>query len=413
MAALAADAERAVMRDPFSQFGSRDFLLLVLLSLGFFALVIAGVTREERSDWAPIQARFRRALEQHGQVDAARAFTPGIRQLWLPQLGRVDRCVTCHAGYEWAGTLPATLEAPLAPHPALPYLDAHPFPEFGCTPCHGGQGFATATDAAHGHVEHWDEPLLDATLAARYGLTAAELMQIRCNGCHRRDDTTPGMDAVNRGKELFRQNKCSVCHVVDGRGGLKAPELTYIGDKDPELFDFSHVTGPRSVFNWHVQHLTNAGAVTPGTAMPDFEFEPDEARALALLLLSWRRQTFPPRYLPPPRAPTPAVETRAARESAAAPVVAGAEAGHDVFVRRGCNSCHGVGAGTVIGPDLKGVATRRDADWLKRWLADPAAMLRAYPELQSWPAAFGNIVMPNQNLTTPEIDALVRYLAGL
>jgi hypothetical protein len=30
-------------------------------------------------------------------------------------------------------------------------------------------------------------------------------------------------------------------------------------------------------------------------------FEPDEARALALLLLSWRRESFPPRYLPAPR----------------------------------------------------------------------------------------------------------------
>ena len=59
---------------------------------------------------------------------------------------------------------------------------------------------------------------------------------------------------------------------------------------------------------------------------------------------------------------------------------------------------------------MKGVGTRRDADWLKRWLADPAAMLRAYPELQSWRASFGNIVMPNQNLSTAEIDALVHYL---
>ena len=35
------------------------------------------------------------------------------------------------------------------------------FQEFGCTSCHGGQGFATTTAGAHGDVEHWDEPLLD------------------------------------------------------------------------------------------------------------------------------------------------------------------------------------------------------------------------------------------------------------
>jgi cytochrome c2 len=346
-------------------------------------------------------------------VRAARAFTPGIKQLWLPELGRVDRCITCHLGYEWAATLPANLEAPLAPHPPLPYLDAHPFLQFGCTACHGGQGFATTTRAAHGDVEHWDEPLLDGALAQRYGLTASELMQMRCNGCHRHDESTPGLETIDRGKDLFRKNKCLVCHVVDGRGGLKAPELTYIGDKNPELFDFTHVTGPRTVFNWHVQHLTHAEAVSPGTSMPDFDFEPEEARALALLLLSWRRESFPPRYIPGPAAAVTAVGATTPRQPAAMPQVAGAEAGRDVFVTRGCNSCHGVGSGTVIGPDLRGVGARRDVDWLRRWLADPAAMLRAYPDLQGWPTTYGNIVMPNQNLSSQEIEALVVYLGKL
>ena len=401
------------MSRPFSRFESFDFPLLVLLSVLFFGLVIAGVVYEERSDWRPIQARFRGILEQHGQVRAARAFTPGIRQLWLPQLGRVDRCVTCHLGYEWGGTLPASLPAPLAPHPPLPYLEAHPFEEFGCTPCHGGQGFATTTATAHGDVAHWDEPLLDGRLAQRYGLTAAELMQLRCNGCHRREESTPGMELIDRGKELFRKNKCLVCHMVEGRGGLKAPDLTYIGDKNPELFDFTHVSGPHTAFTWHVQHLTHAETVSPRTAMPDFDFEPAEGRALALLLLSWRRQTFPPRYLPGPPVAAVAGETKGVREAAPAPQIAGAETGRDVFVTRGCNSCHGVGSGTVIGPDLKGVGARRDADWLRRWLADPAAMIRAYSDLRSWPAAYGNIVMPNQNLSTEEIEALVQYLGKL
>jgi mono/diheme cytochrome c family protein len=400
------------VRAPFSRFERFDFPALVLLSLLFFVLVAASVVREEEGDWRPIQGRFVRVLEQHGQLSAARSFAPGIRQIWIPALGRVDRCVTCHLGWEWSGTLPDSVPAPLTPHPALPYLDAHPFVQFGCTTCHGGQGFATQTRAAHGDVEHWDEPLLDHRLAERYGLSETELMQIRCNGCHRREESTVGMDTIDRGKVLFRQNKCLVCHTVDGRGGLKAPDLTYVGDKNPELFDFAHVSGEHTAFNWHVQHLTHADTVSPGTAMPDFDFAPEEARALALLLLSWRRQSFPPHYLPGPVAVlTP--ETKAPRGPLPAPSVPGAEAGRELFVTRGCNSCHGIGAGTVIGPDLKGVGSRRDADWLRRWLADPAAMVRAYPELQAWPAAYGNIVMPNQNLSTQEIEALVGYLGKL
>ena len=401
------------MRRPFGRFESFDFPALVVLSLLFFGLVALGVVREERTDWGPIQTRFRAVLEQHGQVAAARQFSPGIKQLWLPSLGRVDRCVTCHLGYEWSGTLPADVPVPLAPHPPLPYLDAHPFRDFGCTPCHGGQGYATTTAAAHGAVEHWEEPLLSRGLAERYGLTAGELMQVRCNGCHRRDDTTPGMDLVDHGKELFRKNKCLVCHMVEGRGGMKAPDLTYIGDKNPELLDFARVRGEHTAFNWHVQHLTHADQVSPGTAMPDFDFEPDEARALAALLLSWRRQSFPPRYLPGPPSAVVAAEPKIPHETPPPPQVAGADAGREVFVTRGCNSCHGVGSGTVIGPDLKGVGARRDVDWLRRWLADPAAMLRAYPDLHGWPAAYGNIVMPNQNLSSDEIEALVLYVGKL
>ncbi len=398
------------MRRPFSRFEFPDFLLLVVLSVLFFALVVASVVRDRSSEWRPIQQRFRHVLERGGQADAARAFTVGIRQLWLPELDRVDRCVTCHLGYEWGGVLPGDLPQPYAPHPALPYLDAHPFKDFGCTPCHGGQGFATTTRAAHGDVEHWDEPLLDRSLADRYGLRPADLMQIRCNGCHRHADSTAGMETIDRGKVLFRKNKCLVCHVVEGRGGMKAPDLTYVGDKSPELFDYTNVTGVPTAFNWHLQHLTHAGTVVPHTTMPDFDFPPEDARALALLLLSWRKQGVPPRYVP---GPGPAPTADVSRQPASAPEVPGAEAGRRVFAERGCTSCHGVGSGTLIGPDLKGVGSRRDGDWLRRWLADPAAMLRAYPDLASWPAAYGNIVMPNQNLSSSEIDALVAYLAKL
>ena len=78
---------------------------------------------------------------------------------------------------------------------------------------------------------------------------------MRCNYCHRHDVATPGMDQINAAKKLFKKKKCIVCHTVEGRGGATAPEITYFGDKDPELVDFSHVTGVRTLFNWNYQHL--------------------------------------------------------------------------------------------------------------------------------------------------------------
>lgn len=130
-------------------FERQDFAWLVLMSVAFFILVAIGLWREYATAWRPWQRRFKLALDHAGRFEDARKFYPGVRQIWNPELGLVDRCVTCHLGYEWGGILPTSLEQPLAPHPALPFMKYHPFDRFGCTTCHAGQGWATTARAAH------------------------------------------------------------------------------------------------------------------------------------------------------------------------------------------------------------------------------------------------------------------------
>ena len=109
------------------------------------------------------------------------------------------------------------------------------------------------------------------------------------------------MEQINAAKKLFKAKKCIVCHTVEGRGGATAPEISYFGDKDPErLVDFSHVTGARTLFNWNYQHLMTPDVVSPHTVMPTFNFTPDEARDLTLLLLSLAARDLPPQYIPAP-----------------------------------------------------------------------------------------------------------------
>ncbi len=287
------------MERPDQSYEGRDFGWLVAMSFIFLALVAFALWREFHPGWAPVQARFRAAMEKYGGTDRARAFTPGIKQIWVPKIHMVDRCITCHLGYEWGSILPATLPEPLTPHPNLPYMDKHPFQNFGCTTCHGGQGWATTASAAHGGKD-WNDPMLSAGIARRYDLREADLIQMRCNFCHRHDVTTPGMDQINLAKKLYKENKCRLCHAVEGHGGTKAPELTYFGDKDPELVDFTHVTGAHTLFNWTYEHLMAPDKISPKTTMPTFGFKPEEARALTLMLLSWRREVYPPEYIPPP-----------------------------------------------------------------------------------------------------------------
>jgi cytochrome c2 len=389
-----------------------DFTWMVVASVVFFFLVAVAAWRSFHAEWQPIQAQFRIILEKHDKLDAARRFQFGIRQIWNPDAGVVDRCITCHLGYEWGSQLPADLPEPFTPHPALPYLDKHPFPTYGCTICHGGQGWATQSVNAHTGGEHWEEPLLSRAMAQSYGLTEGQLMQMRCNICHRHDLSTPGMDQINEAKTLFKKKKCLVCHVVEGKGGLVGPELTYFGDKNPELLDFSHVEGQKTLFQWSVQHLMAPSKISPTTTMPDFGFAPEQARALTLMLLSWKRNRLPPEYIPAPielaEAPYKTIVT-----PAEPPEVTGAEAGRKIFRTRGCVFCHTVGAGKLLGPDLKGEGTRRDERFLREWLADPAAMVRANPELAQLPQVYDGIVMPNQNLSPEEITALVGYLGHL
>jgi mono/diheme cytochrome c family protein len=45
------------------------------------------------------------------------------------------------------------------------------------------------------------------------------------------------------------------------------------------------------------------------------------------------------------------------------------------FFEQNCQSCHTIGGGRLVGPDLKGVLARRDRDWLARFIPDPKAMI--------------------------------------
>ena len=63
-------------------------------------------------------------------------------------------------------------------------------------------------------------------------------------------------------------------------------------------------------------------------------------------------------------------------------VIGLAPTGHAVAVETGqeifkslCAPCHSIGKGKLIGPDLKGVTTRRDESWLKRQIKEPDLLI--------------------------------------
>lgn len=301
-------------------------------------------------DWRFYQAEFRRMVGEKFGDDKAAVLPGGVRQIWAADLSRADRCITCHEAISYKGFEQA--EHPYRTHPVEP-LKTHPVEDYGCTSCHGGQGWAIDTAAAHGEVAHWEEPLLSRTLGEEYTLAGNKnaLMQMNCNTCHRYDRETNGAEAVNLAKRLINEKGCRACHVINGFGGTIGPDLTNVGEKAPEQYDMSRLSGQRTAFAWHMAHFKDPRALSEGTVMPNFNFSTAQAQALSMLMLSWRRHEVPARFV----SGTPRTDPRSAEELKAEEAMRTGPGGW--FVQTGCFVCHsisslGVRSPAQIGPDL-------------------------------------------------------------
>lgn len=330
-------------------FVPRDRLMLALLGVALLAVTGYVFYDSAMPEWREYQAEFRDLVGEKFGAERAASIPAGLRQVHVQQLGVTDRCVTCHQATEWKGLEGAP--EPFRTHPAE-ILKSHPVERFGCTPCHGGQGFATETSDAHGPVEHWEEPMLGKELGEFYVLSnRSAMMQLRCNTCHRYEKATKGADAVNRAKQLLNEKGCRACHVINGRGGTVGPDLTTAGEKSPEQFNYERIKGFHSQFTWQVAHLKNPKELVPETVMPNFGFSSADAQALALLVMSWRRSAPPVEYIPGHNfRDVPSAEEREKEER----MRSGPGA---FFVTKGCFVCHsvssfGIEAAAQIGPDL-------------------------------------------------------------
>ena len=345
---------------PVRAFGVVSLLLLISLAIA--------PAKNHFSEWRHYQKQYLALVRNRGDaVTLQRHFHDhdGIQQIWLPGLGVVDRCTTCHVGLKEASLADVSTQ-PFRRHPVIP----HTTDQFGCVMCHRGQGPATTVEEAHRSTEAWEQPILPA----RY-------VQSSCGQCHR--GALTGTPQLNLGRNLLGRYGCVHCHTI------KLPDGSAIKPTDdpPSL---SHIAD-KSTREWIYAWLKDPQAYAVTSTMPNFKLSDPDARDISAFLIG--NST--------PMAGDTAPVTPTTKDQKAPDPTAGASLYGESF----CASCHAVqnAAGNVVGgdvgPELTRVGNKVKPEWLRAWLRNP----RVYDP---------QTAMPHYRLTDPQLSLLTGFLGN-
>jgi mono/diheme cytochrome c family protein len=356
--------------------------LLLISGVALLAFSLLAGVREASPEWKGYQSRYMELFMERATGDfmkeKARAVNYGIRQIYLRDLDRIDRCTSCHLGVE--NPLMDGAEAPFARHSG-DHLINHSVNEFGCTVCHYGQGRATNSKEAHGidYGAYWNYPVAP--------LKYIESSCAQCHGLKMLEES--GASSVFVGERLFREKGCKGCHKLDGVGGILGKPLDGIGSQPKAYFSMRHVEGEKTSYTWLKEHFEDPRAVVPDSKMRIVGMTEAEANDLTTYVLTIRASEMPRKYR--------RIE----------PQPPGEMTGENLY-QMYCVACHTTGEHSVYDeifgrtiPAVKNPAFLKVADdrQLKRFIEDG----RPETEMTDWKADAAG-------LSDSEIDRIVEYL---
>jgi len=363
------------------------WLLLVASTVTIVFLVGAAVRENYLAQWKVIQRDYQDILRQKATDDRGREllakFRVEMKQVSVPSLGAVDRCVSCHNGID--DPRMTDVEQPHRVHPGN-VLDKHPVDRFGCTVCHHGQGAALTFNEAKADDVFWDYPLLPK-----------DLTEATCVTCHDAEKLpAEQIPLLTVGMKLYREKSCGSCHKLDGRGGTLGPGLDNEGAKTKHQLIMSLLKPPHTTWNWQFAHFRDPGSVVPDSQMRNPTVSRHEALALTAFMLSQWKRDVPESYLAPDK-----VEQKY-RALHPTPL-----SGEQVY-QQYCAACHGNGTYTRwdkkfgrFVPAIRGVslAATATAEYLEKNIESG----RPGTQMPAWGPHAGG-------LSPEEISAVIAYL---
>jgi mono/diheme cytochrome c family protein len=333
-----------------------------VVCLIFLASMAVAPSKDFFSEWRHYQRGYLSLIRNRSEGNTMRRhFQSGIQQIWLPELGVVDRCTSCHVGLKESALADVSTQ-PYRPHPFIP----HKSDRFGCTVCHRGQGAATTVEEAHNSTLAWEQPILPA-----------KYIESSCGECHR--GPLPGTPQLNQGRNLLSSQGCARCHTVKSSDAstMKAtddpPSLSHIADK----------TTREWIFAW----LKDPQAYAATATMPNFKVSDDDARDISAFLIA---------NSTPVQGDTLTVDAKSSSDPTA---------GASLYGESFCASCHAVqnAAGNLVGgdvgPELTRVGSKVKPEWLQAWLKNP----RAYD---------AETAMPHYRFSDVQLATLSGFLLG-
>ncbi len=301
------------------------WLLLVASVVTILFLIGAAVRENYLAQWKVIQREYQDILQQKATDDRGRElqakFRVEMKQVSVPALGAVDRCVTCHSGVD-----DPRMTDVMQPHRVHPghILDKHPVDRFGCTVCHHGQGAALTFREAKADDVFWDYPLLPR-----------ELTEATCVTCHDAEKLpSEQIPLLTVGMKLYREKSCGSCHKLGGRGGTLGLALDNEGAKTKHQLIMTLLKPPHTTWNWQLAHFRDPGGVILDSQMRNPTVTQQEALALTAFMLSQWKRDVPESYLAPDK-----IEQKY-RALHPTPL-----SGEQVY-QQYCTACHGVGTYT-------------------------------------------------------------------